>query len=206
MQKSLRAPAAANTGSRRINTPARRLPARVEFIGQRIYLLRGQKIMLDSDLADLYRVETKALNRAVKRNLARFPEDFMFQLSAGEVRSLRCQIGTSNAGRGGRRYLPNAFTEHGVAMLSSVLNSERAVQMNILIVRAFVKLREVLATHRDLAQEIEQLARTQKDHAAVLSMVVKDIQDFEKQVTMKFKSLNPPCRRKPRIGFISPER
>jgi len=142
--------------------------------------------MLDSDPAELYRVETKALNRAVKRNPARFPVDFMFDLTAAEAASLRCQIGTSNKNRGGRRYLPYAFTEHGVAMLSSVLNSERAVQMNILIIRAFVKLREVLATHRELARKMEQLERTQKDHAAVLSIVV--------------------TRRKPRIGFITAQR
>ncbi len=101
--------------------------------------------MVDSDLAELYRVETKALNRAVKRNPARFPLDFMFRLTETEAASLRCQIGTSNDSRGGRRYLPYAFTEHGVAMLSSVLNSERAAQMNILIVRAFVKLRDMIA-------------------------------------------------------------
>ena len=102
------------------------------MIERRIYLIRGQKVMIDSDLADLYRVETKLLNRAVQRNLGRFPEDFMFQLTADERESLRCQFGTSNNGRGGRRYLPYVFTEHGVVMLSSVLNSERAVQMNVL--------------------------------------------------------------------------
>jgi len=162
--------------------------------------------MLDSVLAELYRVETKALNRAVKRNPARFPGDFMFQLTGGEAESLRCQIGTSNENRGGRRYLPYAFTEHGVAMLSSVLNSERAVQMNILIVRAFVQLREVLATHRDLAHKMERLEHTQKDHAAVLSIVVKDIQDLEKKMTRGFKNLRAPSRRKPRIGFIAGQR
>jgi len=162
--------------------------------------------MVDSDLAELYRVETKALNRAVKRNLTRFPADFMFQLNQAEANSLRCQIGTSNANRGGRRYRPYAFTEHGVAMLSSVLNSERAVQMNILIVRAFVNLREVLATHRDLARKMERLEHTQKDHAAVLSIVVKDVQDLEREMTRGFKSLRAPRRRKPRIGFIAEPR
>jgi len=112
----------------------------------------------------------------------------------------------SKKGRGGRRTLPYAFTEHGVAMLSSVLNSERAVQMNILIVRAFVKLREVLATHRKLARKMEQMERTQNDHAAVLSIVVKDIQDLEKKVTRGLKALRAPNRRKPRIGFIAAER
>jgi len=162
--------------------------------------------MLDSDLAELYRVETKALNRAVKRNSARFPADFMFQLTDDEAESLRCQNGTSNENRGGRRYLPYAFTEHGVAMLSSVLNSERAVQMNILIVRAFVKLREVLATHRELARKMERLEHTQKDHSAVLSIVVKDVQDLERKVKRGFKNLRIPTRRKPRIGFITEPR
>jgi phage regulator Rha-like protein len=206
MQNLLPAPAAAIAGNRRITAPARRLPAAVELIGQRIYLLRGQKAMLDSDLAELYRVETKALNRAVKRNSARFPADFMFQLTDDEAESLRCQNGTSNENRGGRRYLPYAFTEHGVAMLSSVLNSERAVQMNILIVRAFVKLREVLATHRELARKMERLEHTQKDHSAVLSIVVKDVQDLERKVKRGFKNLRIPTRRKPRIGFITEPR
>jgi phage regulator Rha-like protein len=158
--------------------------------------------MLDSDLAELYQVETKALNRAVKRNPSRFPADFMFQLTASEAFPLRYQFGASNDPRGGRRYLPYAFTEHGVAMLSSVLNSERAVQMNILIIRAFVKLREVLATHRALARKIEQLQHTQKDHAAVLTIVVNDIQDLEKRVRKGLQSLTAPPPHKPRIGFI----
>lgn len=130
------------------------LPVPLEFVERRIYLIRGQKVMLDSDLAELYQVETRALIQAIKRNQDRFPDDFMFQLSKEEVASLRSQIVISNIGRGGRRYLPYAFTEHGVAMLSSVLNSKRAVQMNILIIRAFVKLRELLASHKDLADKI----------------------------------------------------
>ena len=123
---------------------AARLPVPVAMIERRIYFIRGQKVMLDSDLADLYQVLTKNLNLAVRRNIGRFPEDFMFQLTPEEYENLRLQFATSNVGRGGRRYLPYAFTEHGVAMLSSVLNSERAVQMNILIIRAFVKMREIL--------------------------------------------------------------
>ena len=128
--------------------------------------------MLDSDLAALYGVGTKTLNRAVRRNLGRFPEDFMFQLTLGELQSLRYQFGTSNedaslrsqivtskTGRGGRRYLPLAFTEQGVAMLSSVLRSQRAVQVNVAIMRAFVRLRQLLATHVDLARKLEELER-----------------------------------------------
>jgi phage regulator Rha-like protein len=182
---------------------AGRSPVPAQLIERRIYLIRGQKVMIDSDLAELYRVETKSLNRAVKRNCDRFPADFMFLLTAAEAESLRCQFGTSNDGRGGRRTIPYAFTEHGVAMLSSVLNSRRAMQMSILIIRAFVKLREALATQRALARKIEQLDDTQKNHSAVLSIVVKDIQDLEKKVKKDFDSLKIPRRRKSRTGFIA---
>jgi hypothetical protein len=115
--------------------------------------------MLDSDLARLYGVPTRRLNEQVRRNRDRFPADFMFELTAGEAAALRSQIATSNSGRGGRRYLPLAFTEQGVAMLSSVLRSDRAVRVNIEIMRAFVKLRELLATHKDLARKLEALER-----------------------------------------------
>jgi len=128
-----------------------------EIIEQKIYFIRGQKVMLDSDLARLYEVATFNLNKAVKRNLDRFPQDFMFQLSAKEFESLRFHFGISKPGRGGRRYPPYAFTEQGVAMLSSVLNSKRAVQVNIEIMRAFVRLREILSTHKDLARKLEEL-------------------------------------------------
>ena len=113
--------------------------------------------MLDRDLAELYGVETKMLNRAVKRNLRRFPLDFMFQLSADEASSLRFQIGTSKKARGGRRYLPYVFTEQGVAMLSTALNSERAVLVNIEIMRAFVKLRQMLASNSELSHRLDEL-------------------------------------------------
>jgi hypothetical protein len=124
----------------------------VEIIERKIYLIRGCKVMLDSDLAELYQVPTKVLNQAVRRNFDRFPSDFMFQLNEEELEGLRSQIVTSKVGRGGRRYTPYAFTEHGVAMLSSVLSSKRAVALNILIIRAFVRLREYLATHKDLSR------------------------------------------------------
>jgi hypothetical protein len=203
MQHSLPAPTAAIAGNRRINNHAERLPEQAQLIGRRIYIFRGQKVMLDSDLAELYRVPTFRLNEAVKRNLQRFPEDFMFQLTKEEVDSLTSQIAMSK-GRGGRRTLPYAFTEHGVAMLSSVLNSERAVQMNILIVRSFVKLREVSATHRDLARKMELVERNQQDHAAVLSIVVQDIQHLEKKMKRGFKGLRTVSkRRKTRMGFIA---
>jgi phage regulator Rha-like protein len=130
----------------------------VKEIGRRIYFIRGHRIMLDSDLAELYQVPTKQLNFAVRRNERRFPSDFMFQLDADEYERLRLQTETSkNQSRGGRRYLPYAFTEHGVTMLASVLNSERAIQVNLAIVRAFVRLRELLESHRHLALKLERL-------------------------------------------------
>jgi len=155
--------------------PPNKLPIPVQLIERRIYLIRGHKAMLDSDLAELYQVETKALNRAMKRNADRFPDEFMFHLTPDEAESLRYQIGTSNAARGGRRYGPYAFTEHGVAMLSSVLRSKRAVLMSILIVNGFVRLRGILATHRDLAQAIEDLRRKQAEQGEQITAIIETI-------------------------------
>jgi hypothetical protein len=132
-------------------------PITTETIAQRILIVRGLKVMLDSDLANLYQVQTKNLNKAVQRNTGRFPDDFMFRLTDHEFQSLRFQTGTSSSGRGGRRFLPFVFTEQGVAMLSSVLNSERAVCVNIEIMRTFVRLREILSTHKDLARKLAVL-------------------------------------------------
>ena len=131
----------------------------VERIEQCIFLMRGQKMLLDSDLALLYQVETKSLTRAVKRNIERFPDDFMFQLTDDEFADLRRQFGTSSSW-GGRRYPPHAFTEQGVAMLSSVLRSERAVAVNIEIMRTFVRLRAMLASHVDLARKLHEFGGT----------------------------------------------
>jgi ORF6N domain len=136
----------------------------VERVERLIQLARGEKVLLDADLAKLYEVETKALNRAVRRNRSRFPPDFMFQLTVEEAVTLRCQIGTSKAGRGGRRYLPYAFTEQGVAMLSSVLRSERAVQVNVAIMRAFVGLRRMLAGNEALSRRLAELERRLEGH------------------------------------------
>ena len=150
----------------------------VEEIEEKIYLIRGQKVMLDSDLAEVYQVETKVLNQAVKRNLHRFPEDFMFQLAEDETESLRSQIVTSNKGRGGRRYLPFAFTEHGAVMLASVLNSPTAIEASIKVVRAFVKMRSILALHQDLADRIEELEKTTDKHDqnfGVVSQLLSEI-------------------------------
>ena len=134
------------------SSSAETLPTPAELIDRRIYIVRGRKVMFDADLAELYQVEPRALNQAVRRNLDRFPDDFMFQLTAEEASALRSQIVILEKGRGRySKYAPLAFTELGVAMLSSVLNSDRAVQMNILIMRAFVRLREALATNEALA-------------------------------------------------------
>ncbi|MBM4323246.1 MAG: ORF6N domain-containing protein [Deltaproteobacteria bacterium] len=130
----------------------------LEVIEKRILLIRGQKVMLDRDPAQLYGVETKQLVRAVKRNIVRFPDDFMFQLSKDEFENLRYHFGTSSHW-GGRRYPPYAFTEHGVAMLSGVLNSHRAVQVNIQIMRTFAKLREIISLNKDLAKRLDELER-----------------------------------------------
>ena len=128
----------------------------MERVADRILSIRGHRVMLDADLAELYGVPTKRLNEAVRRNAARFPEDFMFQLTVDEAETLRSQLATSN-GRGGRRYIPYGFTELGVAMLSSVLNSERAVQVNIAIMRAFVRLRELAASHKDVLRRLDEM-------------------------------------------------
>jgi hypothetical protein len=130
----------------------------LESIERRIFLIRGHKVLLDSDLAALYGVTTGNLNKAVTRNVSRFPQDFMFRLTRTEFDHLRSQIGISSSW-GGRRYLPRAFTEQGVAMLSTVLKSRRAIQVNIAIMRTFVRLREILATHKDLARKLEALER-----------------------------------------------
>ena len=138
---------------------SQRLPLPVEMIERRIFLVRGHKVMLDHDLAELYAVPTKVLNQAVTRNLARFPEDFMFPLTWEESKALlRSQFVTLKRGQN-IKYRPRACTEQGVAMLSSVLRSPRAVQVNIAIMRAFVRLREMLATHKDLAQKLKAMER-----------------------------------------------
>ena len=164
-------------------------PLVAEAIAGRIVMLRGERVLLDADLAELYGVETKTLNRAVKRHRDRFPHDFMFQLTEEEAGNLRYQIGTSSWG--GRRYLPQAFTEQGVAMLSSVLHSKRAVMVNVEIMRAFVRLRRILATHADLALK---LAALEKKYDAQFKSVFDVIREL----------MTPPePPRKRRIGFVS---
>jgi hypothetical protein len=178
------------------------LPVPVELAARKIRVIRGQRVMLDTDLAEIYQVETRALNQAVKRNSGRFPADFMFRLAPEEIETVnRSQIVTGSQKHRDPRSLPYAFTELGVAMLSSVLRSERAVQMNIVIMRAFVRLRELLATNRALAQRIEQLTATVKDHGALFDIVINDIQNLDTKVTRQIRRLKAPRRSKSRIGF-----
>lgn len=142
-----------------------------EVIRQRIFVIRGYKVMLDEDISDLYQIETRILLQAIKRNSNRFPEDFMFQLTKDENESLRSQIVISKKGRGGRRYLPYAFTDYGVAMLSSVLNSETAIQMNILIIRVFIKIKELILSNKDLEIRVGEVEKKQKEQGDLLSTV-----------------------------------
>jgi hypothetical protein len=163
-------------------------------ITSRIYLVRGQKVMLDRDLAPLYGVETKVFNQAVKRNLNRFPADFMFQLSMDEFQNLRSQIVTSSWG--GQRYLPFAFTEQGVAMLSGVLTSDRAIAMNIAIMRAFVETRKLASFQKSMSQEIERLKERLGEHDAQLTGIYEAIENLLDDKV----ELETPKDRK-RIGF-----
>jgi hypothetical protein len=182
---------------RTVTSAAENPPAPVELIERRIYTIRGHKVMLDSDLAELYQVPTKRLNEAVKRSLNRFPEDFMFRLTGVEAEELnRSQIATGSQKHRDPRLSPYAFTELGVAMLSSVLNSERAVQVNIVIMRAFVKLREIMATHKELARRIEALERKYNQHDEELQVVFEAIKRL-------LQPLPTPSKR--RIGFRSPD-
>jgi phage regulator Rha-like protein len=163
----------------------------VERIQYRILLIRGHKVMLDSDLAELYRVSTKRLNEQVKRNKSRFPADFLFQLSAEEAQALRSRFATSISRRGGRRYRPFAFTEHGAVMLATVLNSAVAVQASIQVVRAFVKLRELLSTHRELAKKLADLEKRIAGHDDEITALFEAIRQL-------MEPLDKPSKR---IGF-----
>ena len=163
----------------------------VELIAAKILFLRGKRVMLDKDLAKLYGVETKYLNRQVRRNIERFPADFLLRLTRKEYQEiLRCQFGTLGTGKYSK-YLPNAFTEQGVAMLSSVLNSRQAILVNIQIMRAFVQLRRMLLTHRDLKRKIEAMEKKYDQQFAVVFQAIKQL-------------LEPPAAKEKRIiGFRS---
>lgn len=157
-----------------------------------IYMIRGQKVMLDNDLAELYEVETRIINRNVQRNIVRFPPDFMFQLTLEEYEALRSQIGISKEGKGGRRYMPYAFTENGVAMLSSVLNSERAILINISIIRIFTRLRSFLMLEKDLNERVSKLEQGTNQ---LFKIVFERMDNYEEMLTPKL-----PANRK-KVGL-----
>ncbi len=163
-----------------------------EAVEQKIYLIRGRRAMLDEDLSKLYGVSTKRLNEQVKRNAKRFPPDFMFPLKKQEVVNLRSQIATSRWG--GRRYIFNAFTEQGIAMLSSVLNSERAIQVNIIIMRVFVKLRELVATHKEILNKLNELETKVGKHDEQIAAIFQVIRQLVEP---------QPQKPKRRMGFHS---
>ena len=165
-------------------------------IAERIHFIRGQRIVLARDLAELYGVTTYRLNEQVKRNQARFPPDFMFQLSAEEFEGLRSQFAISKGGRGGQRYLPYAFTEHGAVMVATVLNSKIAIEMSILVVRAFIELREMLREHADLKQRLQAIeARLSKGFAEH----EQELQEIRFLISQLEQST--PMTKKGRIGF-----
>lgn len=165
-----------------------------EIVINKIYLIRGEKVMLDNDLAELYDVETRRLNEQVKRNHERFPSDFMFQLTPKEFNNLKSQIATSSWG--GRRKLPYAFTEHGVLMLSSVLNSERSIKINIQIIRVYTRIRNLLATHKDLLIKFEQVERTLSEHDKKILLIFKYIKQLDEVKKQEIKQ-----KERIQIGF-----
>ena len=168
--------------------------AAIRRVDSRILHLRRQRVILDSDLAELYRVTSKRLNEQVKRNAARFPPDFLFQLRPAELDSLRSQFATSNKGRGGRRYLPYAFTEHGAIMAATVLNSERAIEMSIFVVRAFVRMRQALMANPQIAAKLGELEARLEGHDADIKDVMETLGEL----------MTPPPRNPRRIGFDAP--
>jgi hypothetical protein len=164
----------------------------VDAIQNKIYFIRGHKVMLDNDLAKLYRVETFNLNKSVQRNIKRFPPDFMFQLTREETLSLTFQIGMSKSGRGGRRTLPYAFTQEGVSMLSGILHSERAVEVNIAIMRAFVRMGEILSANSKLAEKLRELENKLIAHDYQIEDILRAIR----------KLMRGPQKSKPKIGYL----
>jgi hypothetical protein len=172
-----------------------------EIVMKKIYVIRDKKVMMDKDLAELYDVEIKVLKQQVKRNMERFPEDFMFELSQYELQNLRSQFVTSslpdsNAGWGGTRYLPMVFTEQGIAMLSSVLKSRRAIMINIQIIRVFTKIRELLQTHKEILSKLEQIQSKDIEQDKKIMLIFEYLNQPEKAKQKQFDSNN-----RPRVGF-----
>ena len=167
-----------------------------ESIISKIYVIRGRKVMLDTDLAELYGVETRVLKQQVKRNMERFPEDFMLELNKEEFNNLRSQIVISSWG--GTRYMPMAFTEQGVAMLSSVLNSKQAILVNIQIIRVFTKMRELLTTHKEILQKLEQIEKKDIEQDEKIMLIFEYLKQLEKSKQEELEQRN-----RPKIGFKS---
>ena len=165
----------------------------VEHIAHSIRIFRGHKVLLDAELAALYGISTARLNQQIRRNVERFPGDFMFQLSTAEYAALMLQNATSKTGRGGRRKLPLVFTEHGAIMAATVLNSSRAVEMSVYVVRAFVKLREALTSNEELTQKLDQLERRLQTHDQAIVGILKAIREL----------MNPPGPKRRGIGFTA---
>ncbi len=190
---------------RKRTAKAAKVAIRSEALERRILMLRGLRVILDSDLAMLYEVETRALNQAVRRNRERFPDDFMFQLNEAETSHLKSQLVISNTSRGQHsKYLPHAFTEHGVAMLSSVLNSKRAVQMNIHIMRTFVKLREVSQKDDYIVARIEKIEEQQLLQQSTMEYILGEIRSLrvpaepaKRRIGFQPQSVSPHARSKP---------
>jgi hypothetical protein len=176
---------------------------RVSVVELRILAIRGQKVTLDQDLAALYGVPTFRFNEAVKRNLRRFPRDFMFRLMSSEFVALTSHIAMSKVGRGGRRYLPCVFTEHGAVMAANILRSERAVQMSVFVVRAFVKMRAMLATQKDLARKLAALEKALTGRLDVHERVISDI--IQQIMSLRSPPREPDLPRK-KIGFLVEEK
>lgn len=171
----------------------------ISLLQQKIFDIRGHKVMLDFDLAELYETETKRLKESVRRNKSRFPPDFMFELTKEELTSLRTQFATSNK-RGGTRYLPFAFTEQGVAMLSGVLNTDKAIQMNIAIMRAFVEIRRFALNYKDLAVQINEIRKTVSSHSEQLNQIYDAIENMMEEKQDKLEEKKQWAKRE-RIGF-----
>ena len=173
------------------NLTTNNLDVSVQFVERRIYLIRSHKVMIDEDLAELYGVSTKRLNEQVRRNHKRFPDDFMFQLTKEEAEILKSQFAISRSSHGGRRSPPYVFTEHGVAMLSSVLNSERAIEVNITIVRAFIRLRQLLESNEELNRKFAAVMRKLSTHDKYFQVVFSELKKMTEQ----------PASSRKQIGF-----
>jgi hypothetical protein len=172
-----------------------------EIIINKIFFIREKKVMLDMDLAELYGVETKQLKRAVRRNIERFPEDFMFEMTKEELQNWRSQFGTTNRDKMGLRIPPFAFTDYGILMLSSVLNSERAIQINVFIIRVFTKMREMLSTHKEILKKIEQIDSKLSYHDDQFMLIFEYLKQFEEAKQQHLEQVN-----RKKIGYKSSEK